>query len=71
MAALEKAIEDLMLSDEEALVPSYKDHVLSGNWKGYREIHVGGRTSDWILIYLISDREIYLARTGTHDELFK
>lgn len=47
----------------------YKDHNLSGNFKGCRECHI---TPDWLLIYEISDDELilYLTRTGTHSDLF-
>lgn len=47
----------------------YKDHNLSGNYKGCRECHI---TPDWLLIYEIAEEEIilYLTRTGTHSDLF-
>jgi len=68
--ALEKAIEELMSSDERPLAPRYKDHALFGSWKGFRELHIGSRISNWILIYQIDGLELYLTRTGTHDEMF-
>ncbi|WP_281680114.1 type II toxin-antitoxin system YafQ family toxin [Synergistes jonesii] len=42
---------------------------LRGNWRGYRECHVA---SDWLLVYLIKNGILVLARalTGAHDELF-
>lgn len=48
----------------------YKDHPLSGNYKGYRECHI---QSDWLLIYLIEDDilTLTLVDTGTHADLFK
>ena len=52
----------------EKLEPKYKDHQLSGNWKGHRDCHI---ESDWILIYRIEDEDIFLERTGSHSELFK
>lgn len=45
-----------------------KDHLLSGNYNGYRECHI---TPDWLLIYKISDDELLLGRTGTHADLFR
>lgn len=47
----------------------YKDHSLIGNYKGCRECHI---TPDWLLIYEISNDELflYLTRTGTHIDLF-
>ncbi len=48
----------------------YKDHPLSGNYKGYRECHI---QPDWLLIYLIEDDilTLTLVDTGTHADLFK
>jgi mRNA interferase YafQ len=31
------------------LEPKYKDHQLTGNWKGHRDCHID---PDWILTYL-------------------
>ena len=57
------------LVNGEILPIKYKDHNLSGNFKGCRECHI---TPDWLLIYEISDDELilYLTRTGTHSDLF-
>jgi mRNA interferase YafQ len=46
-----------------------KDHVLIGNWKGYRECHIA---PDWLLIYRIREAEkiIELSRIGSHSDLF-
>lgn len=51
------------------LPEKYKDHSLSGAYKGCRECHI---TPDWLLIYELSDKELilYLTRTGTHSDLF-
>ena len=49
------------------LPPINKDHALSGNWAGFQECHI---QSDWLLIYRIDGGELYLARTGTHADLF-
>ncbi len=46
----------------------YRDHALSGNYKGYRECHI---RSNWLLIYKTTETEIILIATGTHDDLFK
>jgi len=50
------------------LEPKYRDHQLSGNWKGHRDCHV---ESDWILIYRTTADELFLERTGSHSQLFK
>ena len=58
-----------MLAAGCELPEKYKDHSLSGDYKGCRECHI---TPDWLLIYEVSDGELilYLTRTGTHSDLF-
>lgn len=58
-----------MLSNGEELPQRYKDHLLNGNYVGYRECHI---TPDWILIYKVEESLLILAltRTGTHSDLF-
>lgn len=58
----------ILLSDKD-LPQKYKDHRLSGNFKGLNECHI---TPDWLLIYEknITSRLITLIRTGTHADLF-
>lgn len=58
-----------ILASGESLPPKNKDHNLSGNYKGCRECHI---TPDWLLIYEISNGDLflYLTRTGTHSDLF-
>lgn len=48
----------------------YKDHALSGSYKGFRECHI---QPDWLLIYLIEYDilTLTLVDTGTHADLFK
>ncbi len=58
-----------ILANGEPLPAKYKDHNLSGNYKGCRECHI---TPDWLLIYEVANGELilYLTRTGTHSDLF-
>lgn len=58
-----------LLAQGEPLPAKYKDHTLTGNYKGCRECHI---TPDWLLIYEISEKEVilYLTRTGAHSDLF-
>ena len=65
---LEQIIETL--ANGEALLPQYRDHELSGNFKGYHECHI---QSDWLLIYKIYQNELILSleRTRTHSDLFR
>jgi mRNA interferase YafQ len=57
------------LRTHHPLPPSHKDHVLKGQWKGFRECHVGGE-GDWLLVYVRSAGKLILFRTGKHDEIF-
>lgn len=50
-----------------ALPPKNRDHALKGNYTGRRECHI---SPGWLLIYRISENELYLDRTGTHTDLF-
>ena len=53
----------------EHLEAKYRDHTLSGNYKGCRECHI---EPDWLLIYEIVNSTLVLVlfRTGSHSELF-
>ena len=57
-----------LLANKQNLSPHHRDHRLIGNFGGCRECHIA---PDWLLIYLISDDELALLRTGTHADLFK
>jgi mRNA interferase YafQ len=53
--------------NEKELPKEARDHSLSGNWNDYRELHVSG---DLLLVYKIEMGTLYLARIGTHSQLF-
>jgi mRNA interferase YafQ len=55
------------IRNRESLDARHRDHSLVGDWLGYRECHA---QADWLLIYRIDDDTVYLARTGTHSDLF-
>jgi len=55
------------LSNSELLPAKCRPHILSGDWDGFWELHI---EPDWLLIYEFDDENIYLARTGTHSDLF-
>lgn len=59
-----------ILAAGERLNQSYRDHELSGNFKGCRECHV---KPDLLLIYRIRNDilELALIEVGSHSELFK
>jgi mRNA interferase YafQ len=58
------------LANGIVLDAKYKDHDLSGNYKGTRECHI---EPDWLLIYEIKNNVLVLMlyRLGTHSELYK
>lgn len=66
---LGRPISLIMRQQYDLLIREYRDHQLTGNWSGYRELHV---ESDWLLIYKVEKGELQLVltRTGSHDELF-
>lgn len=59
-----------ILADGGTLDARYRDHDLSGNYKGTRECHI---EPDWLLVYELRDEVLVLMlyRLGTHSELFK
>lgn len=59
-----------ILADGGTLDAKYRDHELSGNYKGTRECHI---EPDWLLVYETRDEVLVLMlyRLGTHSELFK
>ncbi len=57
------------LANGETLDAKYRDHLLTGNYGGYRECHI---EPDWLLVYQIDGGQLilFLVRTGTHSDLF-
>ena len=67
---LDKMFEVIeILANGGKLDAKYRDHDLSGNFKGTRECHI---EPDWLLIYEIKEDilVLMLSRTGTHSDLF-
>lgn len=56
-----------LLIEGKPLPREYLDHPLKGGWKGYRDSHM---EPDWLLIYKADDTNLWLARTGTHADIF-
>jgi len=59
----------VMLVNEQPLPKKYRDHLLSGNFKGHRECHI---TPDCLLVYKIEKKilTLSLTRTATHSDIF-
>ena len=64
---LESVVCDL--ENEVPLDHKLRAHPLHGKYDGYMECHIG---PDWLLIYSVDTerKRIYIARTGTHSDLF-
>ena len=58
------------LAEGGVLDARYRDHELSGRYKGTRECHI---EPDWLLVYEIRENVLVLMlyRLGTHSKLFK
>jgi mRNA interferase YafQ len=57
-----------LLIAAEPLPPRLKDHPLTGDWRGWRDLHI---EPDCLLLYKIDGNDLILARTGSHAELFR
>lgn len=57
------------LAAQQPLDAKYRDHNLTGNYRGFRECHI---EPDWLLVYRTDEDqlELFLFRTGTHSDLF-
>jgi len=56
-----------LLAEQGTLPSAYRPHKLSGEWSGVWECHI---ERDWLLIYVVTDEEVLLIRTGSHADLF-
>jgi mRNA interferase YafQ len=55
------------LQEDRPLAVGYRDHALSGEWKGCRDCHI---KPDLVLIYRLPDPDtLQLVRIGSHSEL--
>ena len=68
MSLLKWGIEQL--AQDIQLPLNWKDHQLKGNFKRFRECHIGG-SGDWLLVYekRETDMILYLLYTGSHTDL--
>lgn len=65
---LAEPIQAILDHDADTL-RQYSDHALTGNWAGFRELHI---QADWLLVYFIEGETLtlVLTRTDTHDNLY-
>jgi len=57
-----------VLANGKKLDAKYRDHSLLGDYRDCRECHI---EPDWLLIYMTTETELVLIRTGTHSDLFE
>lgn len=67
ISLLDSVVNTLMSGKQ--LSERYRDHELTGTWKGYRECHI---EPDWLLIYYVENDVLVLTLvdTGSHSDLF-
>ncbi len=73
MELLDDVIRLISVNDEHSkteLVSRHNMHSLKGKWNGNYECHVAN-IGDWLLVWCVTPDKAFLARTGTHDEIFK
>ena len=75
MRLLDEAMDCIV--QEKELDVSFRKHALEPKNRDPKiwELHVGGRKSDWLLLYSYLEREhenpwVIFNRTGTHSDLF-
>jgi mRNA interferase YafQ len=59
-----------LIASRNPLPAYYFDHALTGEYNGYRELHIGG---DYLLVYYVdaAGRTVAFSDLGTHAELFE
>ena len=55
------------LTNDLPIPKKYKDHALTGNYKGFRDCHI---KPDLVLIYRVQSDTVDLVRLGSHSEVF-
>jgi len=55
------------LANDMPLEHRYRDHALTGDWRGCRECHI---KPDLLLIYHADGNMLQLVHLGSHSELF-
>lgn len=58
----------LLLVSKGTLLVQYGAHKLRGEYVGYWECHL---ESDWLFVYEVTPETVFVARTGTHADLFE
>lgn len=66
---IREPLQALIENDVDLLKTKYSNHELTGDWKGFRELHV---ESDLLLVYYVDNDvvSLVLVRLNSHDVLF-
>jgi mRNA interferase YafQ len=64
-----EVVIDLILN-ESVLPGKYKDHSLTGNYRGERDLHIT-ESPDFLLRYQVWDGMAIFYDLGSHDDLYK
>ena len=56
------------LTNDAVIPEKYKDHALTGNYKGFKDCHI---KPDLVLIYRVDIDTVDFVRLGSHSEVFK
>ena len=67
---MEEAVS--ILAQTGSLPSEYSPHKLVGKYAGKWECHIGGRNSDWLMVWDQNDTTLTLLmlRTGSHSDIF-
>lgn len=59
-----------LVTNRNPVPAEYRDHELTGEWSGFRELHIGG---DFLQVYRVDEKNeiIYFTDPDTHAELFE
>jgi len=56
------------LQNNEKIDTIYKRHYLKGELKGFESLHL---KNDWLLIFKVDEKYLYLIMLGTHSQVYK
>ncbi len=56
------------LQNNEKIDSIYKRHRLKGDLRGFESIHI---KNDWLLIFKIDEKFLYLVMIGAHSQVYK
>lgn len=65
--AMELLINEDELGAEYRLHPLEPKNLTPKRW----DIHIGGRNSDWVVVFYYYDGNIIFERTGSHSDIFR